>query len=301
LSTVSAVSALAAPRRVSWPAIAGTAAVFGLIALIYHRSATTLWGTWTTNETYSHGPLVLLVALFLAWRDRRKLAEAPRRPLAAGLLLVALGCGLQVLGTRADVFGLQGYSLIVVLFGLALALLGPAPTRVLAFPIVFLGFMLTFPPFVVNHLSFALKEVAVGLSTRAADALGAVVVRSGMTLYLSSGELRIEHPCSGLRSLIALLATGALLAAHQQGSPWRRGLLFLSAIPIAVFANALRLTMLIVVAHYAGVSRAGGWVHDLSGYLVYVLALGGLLLVRRALSPRAATAPGTPRADGSPA
>jgi exosortase len=151
--------------------------------------------------------------------------------------------------------------------------------------------MLTFPPLVVNHLSFALKEVAVGLSTRAAEALGAVVMRNGMTLYLSSGELRIEHPCSGLRSLIALLATGALLAAHQPGSAWRRALLFLSAIPIAVLANALRLATLIVVAHYAGVPAAGGWVHEVSGYLVYVLALGGLMLVRHALAPRAAAAP----------
>jgi exosortase len=301
LSVATAASALAEPRRAPWPAFACAGLLFGLIALIYHRSATTLWDTWTTNETYSHGPLVLLVSLFLVWRDRAKLIAAPRRPFAAGLLLVALGCGLQVLGVRADVFGLQGYSLIVLLFGLALALLGPAPTRVLALPIVFLVFMLTFPPFVVNHLSFALKEVAVGLSMRVAEALGAVVMRSGMTLYLASGELRIEHPCSGLRSLIALLATGALLAAHQHGGPWRRGLLFLSAIPIAVLTNALRLALLIVIAHYAGVPRVGGLVHDVSGYLVYILALGGLLLVRRLLSPRVAPAPDQGEPAGSAA
>jgi exosortase len=271
--------------------IAAAAAIATLLALIYHRTAHELWTTWSTNDTYSHGPLVPLVSLALIWRDRERVRKAIGRPDARGLWLVALACAMQITGIRADVFALQGWSLIPALFGLSLVFLGAAATARLAFPIAFLAFMLTFPPIVVNQLSFALKEVAVRLSTATAEALGVVLQRNGMTLYVGGGELRMEHPCSGLRSLIALLATGALLAWFLPGGWTRRALLLASAVPIAILSNAIRIAFLIVVAHYDSVERAGR-LHDVSGYAVYALALGGLLLVRSALVPRPAAEPG---------
>lgn len=269
-------------RAAGW---AAGAALAGLLAAIYHRAAGTLWDTWTTNDTYSHGPLVPLVSLAMVWLARGRLRALPRRPDARGVLLVAAGCALHVVGVRADVFALQGWSLLPMLFGLALAFLGPAWARALAFPIAFLGFMLTFPPLVVNQLSFALKEVAVTLSAAAAEALGAVIRRQGMTLYLAGGELRIEHPCSGLRSLLALVATGTLLARITPGGAARRVALAALSVPAALLANAVRLAAVILVAHYGSVETAAGTFHDVSGYLVYALALGLLLLARRALMP----------------
>src|SRR5207247_533682 len=110
--------------------------------------------------------------------------------------------------------------------------------------------------FVMNTLSYGLKEITMRLSTAASEALGAQFQRSGMTLYLAGGDLRMENPCSGLRSLLAMLATAAAFAWFQPGAGWRRLLLFLSGIPIAVAGNALRITALILVAHYAGVKQA---------------------------------------------
>ena len=75
---------------------------------------------------------------------------------------------------------------------------------------------------------------------------------------LAGGELRIENPCSGLRSLLALLATGALFASLQPAGWWRRVLLVLLAVPIAMAGNALRITLLVLVAHYVGVKQARG-------------------------------------------
>lgn len=257
-----------------------------LLGLVYHRTVLQLVGVWRTNDSYSHGPLVPLVALALAWRNRERLRAAPAQPDARGLLMVAVACLLLVVGMRADVFALEGWSLVVMAFGLALTFLGAARTRVLAFPIAYLGFMLTFPPVLVNQLSFALKEVTVAISTRLAEALGVLLRRDGMSLYLAGGELRVENPCSGLRSLIALLATGAVFAYLQPGSAWRRVLLFLSAVPVAMMANVVRITLLLLVAHYVGVREATGRFHDVSGIVLYAVALGGLLLVRRMLRPR---------------
>ena len=259
-----------------------------LLAWIYAGAARGLWTTWTTNDNYSHGPIVPLVSAALVVARRRRLAALPVQGSWLGVPLLALGCALEIAGRRADVFTLQGWSLVVVLFGLSLTLLGRAWTRALAFPLGFLVFMLTFPPVVVNQLSFALKEVTVRFAQRVAEALGASMLRDGMTLYLAGGELRVENPCSGLRSLLALLATGALFAGLQHGGGWRRLVLFLAAVPVAMFANAIRITALILVGHYVGVREAGGLVHDVSGYVLYAIALGALLVVRRVLTPRAA-------------
>lgn len=266
------------------------ALVLTLLIVIYHHTATALWSTWTTNGNYSHGPLIPLVSLAIAWSRRRRIATAPRAPHAAGLAVIALACALQVVGVRADVFALQGYSMVLMLAGLSLALLGVPVTRLLAFPILYLAFMLTFPPFVMNQLSYALKEIAVRVSTRAAELLGVTLRRNGMTLLLGSGMLQIQNPCSGLRSLLAMLATGAAFALFQPGAPWRRVLMVLLAIPVAILANAARLTLLIVVAHYAGVPRAMGAIHDASGYFTFAFALGGLWLARALLMPRGRSA-----------
>jgi exosortase len=265
-------------------------ALLGLLAAVYFRMTRELWQVWTTNDNYSHGPLVPLTALALVWLRRGDLRDAPRRPDARGLGLVALACLMLVTGMRADVFALQGWSLVVMLYGLALVFLGTARTQVLAFPIAYLGFMLTLPPLLMNTLSYALKEVTVRLSTRAAEALGVSLQRSGMTLYLASGALRMENPCSGLRSLVALLATAAVFAYLQSGGWPRRLVMFLAAVPIAMIANAVRITLLIVVGHYFGVQRAGGAFHDWTGILMYAVALGGLMLVRAWLAPRGGAA-----------
>ncbi len=283
--TAGAQGATAAPAGVSAARAAGATLLLALLIAIYSRTAIALWGVWTTNDNYSHGPLVPLVSLALVWMRRHRIAAAPAAGDGRGVALVGLACALQLAGIRSDVLMLQGDSFVLMLFGLALAFLGTARTRVLALPIGYLVFMLTFPPLLVNQVSFGLKDIAVGLATRAAEMLGVELQRSGMSLFVASGELRVEHPCSGLRSLIALLGLGALLAAHLRGTWWRRGLLFLAAVPVAIAVNAMRITLLILVAHYAGIARVTRTLHDVSGVLLYVVALFAMFAVRAALEP----------------
>ncbi|MBI1799884.1 MAG: exosortase/archaeosortase family protein [Candidatus Eisenbacteria bacterium] len=259
-----------------------------LLAGVYFRAAAELWTVWLTNDNYSHGPLVPVTALVLVWLRRRDLAAAPLRPDPRGVALIALACLMIVFGMRADLFALEGYSILPMLWGMSLAFFGGSVTRVLAFPIGYLVFMLTFPPFLMNTLSYALKEITVRLSTQAAEMMGVTLQRSGMTLYLESGVLRMENPCSGLRSLLALLATGAVFAHLQPGGWVRRALVLAAAVPIAMFGNACRITLLILIGHYVGVKEATGAFHDWSGYVIYLIALAGLMGVRAALLPRGA-------------
>lgn len=272
------------------------AAVLGALAVaVYHRTAAALWTTWATNDNYSHGPLVPLTSFALVWLRWDKLRALAVRPDARGLGLVALASAMQVAGVRSDTFALQGWSLLPLLFGLSLTFFGMAVTRMLAFPLGYLGFMLTFPPVVMNQLSFALKEVAMRLAIWGAERFGAHPHRVGMILILPAGELRIENPCSGLRSLLALLATGTLFAYIQEGGLLRRALMLLTALPIAVLGNAVRLTALVVGADRRGIAWAAGRFHTVTGYVLYAVALGLLLGLRAWLTPRVGGSGGAAR------
>jgi len=290
VSVAPAAPRAAAPAR-AW---AGAAVIALLLGLTYAGTAASLWNTWTTNDNYSHGPLVPLVSLALVWLRRDKLRALPVRSDSRGLALVALGCAMDVMGVRADLFALQGWSLLAVLSGLALTFAGPAVTRMLAFPILYLAFMLTFPPVVMNTLNFALKELAVNGAVRGAEALGATVHRVGMQLFFPSGELRVESPCSGLRSLLALLATATLFAYFQKGGLWRRAVVMLAAIPIALAGNMARLLLLLVAAWYRSVDWATGGFHLVTGYVMYAVALALLLGLRALLTPRPVAAERAP-------
>ena len=152
------VEAAAASRRWGWQPWAGAALAVLLLALVYHRTVAVLWRTWHGNDNYSHGPLVPLVSVALAWLARDRWRAAPETPDTRGLMLVAFACLLQVAGVRSDIFALESYSIVVMAFGLCLTFQGPARTRVMAFPLGFLVFMMVFPPLVVLNLSYALKE-----------------------------------------------------------------------------------------------------------------------------------------------
>jgi exosortase len=278
---------LAAPSRtLAW---AQALVLAGLLGAAYARVAGVLWQTWSTNDNYSHGPLVPLVSLALVWLRWPRLRALEVKPEAAGLWVLGAGCLALVLGLRMDLFALQGWSLLVVLSGLTLAFFGVAILRMLAFPILYLAFMLTFPPVVMNTLSFALKTFATAGAAGAAKLLGVDMLRDGMQIYFRTGELRVENPCSGMRSLIALLATGALFAYFQRGGPWRRALVMLAAVPIALAGNMARLLLLFIAADRMGVDWATGRFHDITGYVMYAVALGLLYVLRHVLTPVGAT------------
>lgn len=271
------------PRALAW---AQALVIAALLGVTYARMFASLWNTWATNDNYSHGPLVPLASLALVWLRWDKLKVLPVLPDGRGLWVVAFGCLMELAGVRADLFAAQEWSLIVVLAGLTLTFLGVPMLRMLAFPIAYLGFMLTFPPVVMNTLNFALKGLAVNVSEFGARLCGARFEREGMQIFFPTGELRVEAPCSGLRSLVALLATGTLFAYFQAGGLGRRLLVMLSAVPIALAGNIARLLLLLVAADRKGVAWATGTFHDVTGYVMYAVALLLLMGMRSLLTPR---------------
>lgn len=275
------------PRRWVWIAV-----LSALFLLVYHGTLATLWRTWMNNASYSHGVLIPAISAVLVWMRRKRLAATPVAPSALGLPLVACALLLQLAGLRGDVLIFQGDSLILLLAALTLHFLGWAWLRQLAFPIGFLLFMVPFLPIFESQVSFRLKQLAASGAVEVSDWLGVLVRRDGMSLYLPAwGDgpdtapraLRIENACSGMQSLISLMAMGALFAYFANAAPLRRVSLFLASIPIALVVNVIRIAALCVVANAASVEVASGIFHDISGFVLFGVALGMLMGVQRLL------------------
>jgi exosortase len=172
----------------------------------------------------------------------------------------------------------QRSSLIVVLAGLVLLILGRAWLWTLAFPLTFLLFMVPLPAIVVNAVAFPLQLFAAQFAELCLFNLGIPVLREGNIIALAGTTLEVAEACSGIRSLQALLALGTIFAYFSQRSMWKRWVLVLLSIPIAIAANAFRVAGTGVLAEYFGSKAAEGFYHTFSGLSVFVAAFMLLLL-----------------------
>ncbi|HUT57788.1 MAG TPA: EpsI family protein, partial [Phycisphaerae bacterium] len=259
-----------------------------------------LYGRIVEGESYyTHGPIIPVVSLFIIWMLIRhtKVPVRPNRRL--GLAVLLAGLFLHLMACFARVNFAQGFAFVAIVPGLVLLLWGWPALRRLWFPIAFLVFMIPLPEVTIYDLNFRLKMFATDLGVWLANMVGVIASHSGNRVFLTGDKsLVIANVCNGLRTLISLLAFGALYAyVCRLRGLWRLGL-FLMTIPVAVVSNAIRVVLLIAVADIWDVKAATGWVHDSSGVLIYVLAflfMFGLerliLWARRVLSRPAVVIP----------
>jgi len=160
--------------------------------------------------------------------------------------------------------------------------------RTLVFPVGFLFFMIPFPDVFTIFLTYKLKILATHGAVSTINLIGIPCVSEGAKILLPDTFLEIGAPCSGIRSLISLLALGTLFAYLLNISMIRRGIVFLSTIPIAIFSNIIRIVLLCLVAHIYGKEAAlpGRFFHDFSGFFVFVIAFGCLYGIGGLVSPR---------------
>jgi len=237
------------------------------------------WGLYDRlvegESYYTHGPLVPLVSLLIAVlliRHTRVPARPNRR---AGWAVLAFSLLLHLASCLARVNFASCFALIGVLAGLVLLLWGAAALRRLWFPLAFLAFMVPLPEVSIAQLNFRLKMIAADWGVGLANAAGVIAEHSGNCVFLPGDKnLIIGNICNGLRTLISLLAFGALYAyVCRLRGLWRIGL-FLMSVPVAVVSNSVRIVSLIVVADVWTVEAATAWFHDASGLMIFVLAFG---------------------------
>ena len=171
----------------------------------------------------------------------------------------------------AELFA-QRVSFIAVITGLVLLILGKRMLMTLGLPIVFLFFMIPLPAIVVNTIAFPLQIFAAQTASFCLFNLRIPVLREGNLITPAGSTLEVAEACSGLRSLVALLALGTVYAYFSQREMWKRWALVILSIPIAILANAFRVTGTGVLANYWGTEAAEGFYHTFEGWIVFVVA-----------------------------
>lgn len=248
--------------------------VVALLVIIYRNVAHDIHLGWTLVDSYySHGFLIPFVCLFFVWRDRKVLAALPRKPSAWGYPWVAAAALMLFVGDFLGFGVLTHMSLIPMITGALLLTHGAARTRTLWFPIAFLFFMIPIPASITQSFALKLKLVATESAVQLANLFTLPMVREGSYVHFGDDFLLVGEVCGGLRSLIALLALGALMAYISKTRWLARVFLFLVAAPVvAILTNILRIFSLCVVGYFYGSTVAAGTFHDVSGILIFLIA-----------------------------
>ena len=249
-----------------------------LFVFLYHNVISYLVYNWSIDENYSHGYLIPFISAYLVWDKRDVLKEIPLKPNNLGAPFLLFGILLMIAGDAGAELFTSRVSMLFVIGGLVLYLLGKDFLKALLFPIVYLIFMIPLPKIVFNSVAFPLQLFAAKISTALIDILGIPVFRDGNLIHLSYNTLEVTEACSGIRSLITMLALSVIFAYFTQNRLWKKLALVLSSIPIAIFTNVIRVTGTAMLAHYVGIAYAQGFYHTFSGWFLFISALALLFL-----------------------
>ncbi len=255
--------------------------VAGALAFAYFSVAAGLVRQWETDDNYSHGFIVLPLAIWFAWHRREALRALAPRPSVAGLVVIVGSLLLLLAGTLGAELFLSRVSLVGVLAGIVLYVFGPKHLRVLAFPLAFLLLMIPLPAIVFNKIAFPLQLFASRAGAAVLDLARVPVLREGNVLVLPRQVLDVAEACSGIRSLVSLITLAVVLGEFTLKRRWTRAALALAAIPVAIGANALRVAGTGLASHFWSPAAAQGFFHEFSGFVMFGVAFVALLAVQR--------------------
>ena len=260
------------------------AALLTAVGVMYAAVLTSLVRQWSTDDNYSHGFFVLPLAGYFVWERREALAAAARRPSVLGLVLILGSLVVYTAGLLGAELFLTRVSMIGVIAGIVLFVWGWSHFRILLFPILFLLLMVPLPSIIFNQMAFPLQLVASQAGEAVITTAGIPVLREGNVLQLPSQTLEVAEACSGIRSLVSLLMLAIVLGYFTERRTGARVLIAMAAVPIAIIANAARVAGTGLAAEWVSPAAAEGFFHTFSGWLMFVVAFAGLLIVQRVVS-----------------
>ena len=231
-------------------------------------------GPWRTEQE-GHGPLIMLAAAWLAWRQRDQLRSIEFRPAPfAGWAILLASLLLMAITRSQDLLMVEVATQIPVLLGCLLIIGGWPLARVFAFSLAFLVFSVPPPGWLLDAFTVPLKAWISDIVTNFLYDLGYPVAQNGVMIMIGSYELMVKDACSGMNSIFALSAIG-IFYIHEfvRKNMVRKVILILSIIPITIFANFFRVLTLVLGAYYMGIDQIEGMFHDLTGIALFVFAL----------------------------
>ncbi len=238
------------------------------------------------NSYSTHGYLIPFISGYLLWNQRQSLSKVPIQASAWGLIPLSIGLLLHWISGIADVSSISGFTIIFVLAGFILLLRGWQQLKELWFPIAFLFFAIPLPDFIISGLNFKLKFWASDLASQLLNVTGLPAIREGSFMMFGQERLAIGDVCSGLRSLISLVALGVLYAyLIRERSKWNVIATLLAIAPAAVIGNGLRIFLVSYLVYWLGSSKVfkpiifGQDLHLMTGFFIFATAFGCLYAV----------------------
>jgi len=247
-------------------------------ASLYWTVVPKLVHDWWDDPNFSHGFLVPLFSAWLIWERRAELRVfASKGTLLPGIFLVLIGVAMLVVGKAGGEYFTMRSSLVIVTGGLFWIVFGGEGFRLCLFPLAFLFFMVPIPYILYDAIAFPLKMIASWFGEHSLNLVGVPVFREGNIIVLPNLQLEVADACSGIRSLMSLMALATAAAYFMSLGAVRGGALFLSAIPISIVTNSLRIFVTGVLSYKFGQKAAEGFFHEFSGWVVFLA--GAFLIV----------------------
>jgi exosortase len=257
---------------------------FAGFLLLYNNVIYKMVLDWVSNDNFSHGFLIPLISGYLICKRKDRLTQADIAPSNTGLILLIFSLIFYFITSIGVEQFTMRFSMIMVILSLIVFLAGWKCSRILFLPIVYLVFMIPFPTIIWNKIAFPLKLFATHMAVIVIQFFDIPVFGEGNIIHLANTTLEVVDACSGLRSLTSLLALSSALALLTEHSGTKKFFIFLSAIPIAIFLNIIRLTITAILARHYGPDIAQGFLHEASGILIFILSFLFLFAVNLLMS-----------------
>ncbi|MDZ4800248.1 MAG: exosortase/archaeosortase family protein [Bryobacteraceae bacterium] len=254
---------------------------FGLLlVLCYLPILILLVNQWSNDEDMGHGFFVPIVAGYIAWQRKDELAGIESRPNYLGLALIIYAAFQGWIGTLGAELFLARTAFVEAVVGTVLYLGGWKALRILAFPLSLLVFMIPIPAVIYNQITFPLQLFASRVAADLLDLIGIPVLREGNVLELPSQKLSVVEACSGIRSLLSLTFLSLVYAYFFDNKTWMRWALLIATVPIAIAANAFRVTVTGIMSEI-DTELAHGFMHTAQGWVIFMIALAILVGVHQ--------------------
>ena len=262
--------------------------LFVLLLCAYHPIVSGLVNVWLADSNNSHGLLVPLIAGFFAYQKRDDLKEyiANISDLQHGFWTVTFGLIVFVGSLLIYILFYIGHIAFVSRVMLVLSLIslvwyyfGLRFVKIILFPLLFLLFMIPIPVSFISYITLPMKTFATNVAVPLIKVFGVPLIQEGNIIHLTTCTLEVAEACSGIRSLTSMLMLGFFFAYMTKGSNYKRVILILCSPVIAILANVLRITGTGILANIYGETVARGYVHNVSGYLVFIFGFAGLFFL----------------------
>jgi len=254
--------------------------ILALLIACYFPILMRLVDNWIVDEDMGHGFFVPVIAGYIAWQKRDELAATEFKTNPLGLLILAAAACQSIVGVLGAELFLSRTAFLMSVFGCVVYLGGLKAVRMLSLPLFLLLFMIPIPAIIYNQITFPLQLLASRVAEAVLSLAGIPVLRDGNVLELPSQRLSVVEACSGIRSLLSLTFLSLVYGFFFDTKPWMKWVLLVSTVPIAITANASRVTLTGLLSE-VNPEYAQGVYHSMSGWVVFMVALVLLVAVHQ--------------------